>query len=82
MVGGEVDSSPTRGRAPISNSPSGRKLLDPRNGEHMVSEGGIGRNRSGPWCQPGSGAGIWTLRPDAMEKETTAWLGQPPPLPQ
>lgn len=43
-----MDSSPTRGRAPISNLPSGRKLLDPRNGEHMVSEVGTGRGSEWP----------------------------------
>lgn len=43
-----MDSSPARGRAPISNSPSGRKLLDPRNGEHMVPEVGTGRGSEWP----------------------------------
>lgn len=35
---------------PISNSPSGWKLLDTRNGEHMMSGVGAGEGKSGSLC--------------------------------
>lgn len=38
------------GTFPIPNSPSGWKLLDPRNGEHMMSRVGAGEGQSGPLC--------------------------------
>lgn len=63
---------PVRGRSPIPNSPSGWKLLDARNGEHMVSAVGEAGVRVDPSAPAGSGQAGWTLRPDAMEKETTA----------
>lgn len=68
---------PARGRSPSPNSPSGWKPLDTRNGEHMMS--GVGAERA-PLCQPHSRQAGQTLRPDAMEKETTAQAG-PGPLP-
>lgn len=54
----------------------------PETGSTWCLRLGQAGDQSSRWCQCHSGAGIRTLRPDAMEKETTAWLGQPPPLPQ
>ena len=48
---------PVRGRSPIPNSPSGWKLLDARNGEHMVSAVGAGRGQSGSLCASRQRAG-------------------------
>jgi hypothetical protein len=72
---------PIQRHVPVFNSPSGRKLLDTRNGEHMMSEAGAGRGQSGPQCQPGSRRVGRTPRPDAMEKETTALAGPAPSSP-
>lgn len=63
---------PERGRSPIPNSPSARKLRDPRNGEHMVSGAGAGRGQGGPSVPARQRAGGPDPEPDAMEKETTA----------
>lgn len=41
---------PGAGRSPIPNSPSGWKLLDPRNGEHMMSGVGAGKGQREPLC--------------------------------
>lgn len=42
--------SPSWGHVPHPNSPSGWKLLDARNGEHMMSGVRAGRGQSGPLC--------------------------------
>lgn len=63
-----------QGGSLICDSPSGRKLLEPRNGEHMMAEAGAARGQSGPLCQPGSrqAAGPWGL---------TQWKKKPQPRP-